>query len=117
MRVGFRDLSLWSFLMATGHGAGLMLLPVLLRWPLGESGHSHHVMSSFLSAGTTSFPPVSSWLLPVGIHTLGYFTLTGLLALVVYEKLGVAILRRAWFNLDLAWSVALLGTGILTLLA
>jgi hypothetical protein len=42
--------------------------------------------------------------------------MTGLVALVVYRKLGVAILRRAWFNLDLVWAIALVATGLLTLL-
>jgi len=116
MRVGFRDLSLWSFLMATAHGAGLMLVPILLRWPVGQSIHSHHAMTLFSSTGSRRLPPAPSWLLPVGVHSLGYLTLTGVLALLVYEKLGVAILRRAWFNLDLVWSVALVATGILTLL-
>src|SRR5688572_27755578 len=27
MQVGFRDLTVWSFLMASAHGAGFMLLP------------------------------------------------------------------------------------------
>ena len=55
------------------------------------------------------------WLIPVGVHTLGYLALTGLVALVVYEKLGLAILRRAWF-LDLIWALALVCTGTLTLI-
>jgi hypothetical protein len=33
-------------------------------------------------------------------------------AVVVYEKLGLALLRRAWFNLDLLWAVALLLAGV-----
>jgi hypothetical protein len=37
-------------------------------------------------------------------------------ALVVYERFGVGLLRRAWFNLDLAWAVALVGAGVVTLL-
>jgi hypothetical protein len=51
---------------------------------------------------------------PVGIHTFGYLLLTALVALIVYEKLGVQILRRAWLNLDLIWAVALVPTGVLT---
>lgn len=53
--------------------------------------------------------------MPVGIHTLGYIALTGLVARVVYTRLGLTILRHAWFNLDLLWALALAGTGILTL--
>ena len=36
MRVGFKDLTVWSFLMASAHGAGLMLIPVLLKLSSAE---------------------------------------------------------------------------------
>jgi hypothetical protein len=41
--------------------------------------------------------------------------MTALVAIVVYEKLGVAILRRAWFNIDLVWMLALMITGVFIL--
>jgi hypothetical protein len=114
MRVGFRDLTLWSFLMASAHGAGLMLAPILLGWP--QEGHMH-MMASVLPSLPAAFQACAvQWWLPVVIHTLGYLATTGLVALVVYRKLGVAILRRAWFNLDLVWAIALVATGTLTLL-
>jgi hypothetical protein len=47
---------------------------------------------------------------------LGYLLTTALIAIVVYEKLGVAILRRAWFNIDLVWMLALMITGVFILL-
>lgn len=114
MRVGARDLALWSFLMASAHGAGLMLLPfVLPSSPQPMAGHAmHHVMLA--GAMTPVMGP--QWWLPVGLHTLGYLLVTACVALVVYYKLGVSFLRRAWFNLDLVWVVALLAMGILTLL-
>jgi hypothetical protein len=112
MQVGFRDFTLWSFLMATAHGAGLMLVPIILGWPNGASGaHSMHQMAMEMSASQVGLP----WLVPVGIHTFGYLLLTALVALIVYERLGVRILRRAWLNLDLIWAMALALTGILTL--
>ena len=101
MQVGFRDLTIWSFLMASAHGAGLMVLPVVLAGP-----HAHHHMAS--QAGTAGV-----W--ATLIHTLGYFTVTTAVALIVYEKLGLAMLRRAWFNLDLIWSIALVVTGVVAL--
>jgi hypothetical protein len=114
MRVGFRDLTLWSFLMASAHGAGLMLAPILLGWP--QEGH-RHMMASVLPSLPAAFQAGAvRWWLPVVIHTAGYLAMTGLVALVVYRKLGVAILRRAWFNLDLVWAIALMATGTLTLL-
>jgi hypothetical protein len=114
MRVSFRDLTLWSFLMASAHGAGLMLAPILLGWP--QEGHMHMMASVLPSLPAAARAGVVRWWLPVVIHTLGYLAITALVALVVYWKLGVAILRRAWFNLDLIWAVALMATGLLSLL-
>jgi len=104
MRVGFRDLTLWSFLMASAHGAGLMVLPVLFGVSAGE--HAGHW------AGVHSLS--SAWL-AVGIHTGGYLVVTALVAAIVYEKVGLAVLRTAWVNMDLMWAGALVLTGLLTL--
>ena len=119
MRVGLRDLTVWSFLMASAHGAGLMLVPVLLgRSSATHVSPAHHApaMSQMLSNEPMGFlgnPAVG--LLAVSVHTLGYLLVMGLVALVVYEKLGLALLRHAWFNLDLVWAVALVVAGIFTL--
>jgi hypothetical protein len=102
MQVGFRDLTTWSFLMASAHGAGLMVLPVVLAGP-----HAHH-MAAAQGAGSG----VTATL----IHTLGYFTVTAAAALLVYQKFGLAMLRRSWFNLDLIWAIALVVTGLVALL-
>lgn len=105
LQVGFRDLVLWSFWMATGHGAGLMLVPVLLGSPsFGE--HSHGVPT----AGLTFAVVVA------GLHTAAYLGTTGLVAWVVYTYVGVAFLRRAWINLDVLWALVLVLAGLLTLL-
>ena len=102
MQVGFRDLTIWSFLMASAHGAGLMVLPVVLAGP-----HAHHMAAS---QGAVS----GVW--ATLIHTLGYFTVTAAAALLVYQKFGLAMLRRSWFNLDLVWAIALVVTGLVALL-
>jgi hypothetical protein len=102
MQVGFRELTIWSFLMASAHGAGLMVLPVVLAGP-----HAHHQAGSqgaASGAGATL------------IHTLGYLTVTAAVALLVYQKFGLAMLRRSWFNLDLIWAIALVVTGSVALL-
>ncbi len=115
MQVGFRDLTLWSFLMASAHGAGLMLAPIIFKWPLGPDAHpAGHLSHLLVSEQMVSPAGPAFWLLPVGIHTLGYLILTATVALLVYEKLGLAFLRRAWVNLDLLWAIALIATGILT---
>jgi hypothetical protein len=111
MQVGFRDLTLWSFLMASAHGAGLMVLPVLLGSSTVEAhgemaGHSHMSQAASPLAGV----------LATGIHTIGYLAVTGLLAWAVYRRLGVAFLRKTWFNFDLVWGAALVATGLFSLL-
>ncbi len=111
MQVGFRDLTVWSFLMASAHGAGLMVVPVLLRSSTVEAqsriaGHNHISHTVTPLAG----------MLATGVHTVAYLAVTGLLAWVVYRKLGLALLRRAWLNFDLVWAAALVATGLVTLL-
>jgi hypothetical protein len=111
MQVGFRDLTLWSFLIATAHGAGLMVVPVLLGSSTVEAANQmagHHHTSLAAS-------PLAA-LLATAVHTAAYLAVTGLVAWVVYSKFGLAILRKAWLNLDLMWGAALVVTGVVTLL-
>jgi hypothetical protein len=115
MRVGFGDLTLWSFVMASAHGAGLMLVPFFLGSPAAAGDHHHdaHQMhaSAFANFGAPSLLTAS-----VAVHALGYLLMTAVVAILVYEKLGVAILRRTWFNIDLLWMLALMITGAFILL-
>ncbi len=114
MRVGFGDLTLWSFIMASAHGAGLMLVPFFLPSPTEQTAHHHdaHQMHAWAFA---NFSAPSLLIASVVVHTLGYLVATALVAIVVYEKLGVAILRRAWFNIDFVWMLALMITGVFIL--
>ena len=119
MRVGFGDLTLWSFVMATAHGAGLMLIPLFLK-PTPQTLaphtgpmalHMHPICGlQFARFGTPSLLASS-----IAVHTFGYLLVTGLVAMLVYEKLGVGMLRRAWFNVDLFWMLALMATGVFIL--
>jgi hypothetical protein len=112
MQVGFGDLTLWSFLMATAHGAGLMVVPVLLELPAGgaiagsHGGHDVHDAVMAVFAGS-----LWSGLLAVIVHTLAMLLAAGLIAWLIFAWVGLAVLRRAWINLDLIWSLALIGTG------
>jgi hypothetical protein len=106
MRVGAGGLTLWSFLMASVHGAGLMVTPVFLKMAAADMDPACH--------GMQASGPVTA-VLASGLHAMGYLLVTALVSLLVFEKLGVGILRKAWFNLDLIWAAALIGTGILTL--
>ena len=114
MRVGFGDLTLWSFVMASAHGAGLMLVPFFLPSPTEQTAphHDAHQMHAWAFA---NFSAPSLLIASVVVHTLGYLLTTALVAIVVYGKLGVAILRRAWFNIDLVWMLALMITGVFIL--
>ena len=114
MQVGFGDLTLWSFVMASAHGAGLMLVPFFLSSHAAGELHHHeaHQMHAWAFA---NFSAPSLLIAAVVIHTLGYLLTTALVAIVVYEKLGVAILRRAWLNIDLVWMLALMITGVFIL--
>ena len=112
MRVGFRDLAIWSFVMASAHGAGLMLVPILLQWPTGHSSHTHllHALSPEVIARSPAL-----MLLAVGSHSVGMLFVTSVVAVLVYEKFGLAFLRRAWLNVDGLWAVALFIAGVLAL--
>jgi hypothetical protein len=111
MRVDFRDLTVWSFLMASAHGAGLMVLPALLGSRAVEAADHAASHDAMIDAAS----PLAMLVATV-VHTVGYLAVTGLVAWIVYWKLGLALLRKAWFNLDLIWAVALVGTGVATVL-
>ncbi len=146
MRMKGKDLAIWSFLMASAHGAGLMALPFVLgatpdrggsaglaaaagspgaHATAGHAAHAvqavrpvdgahaeHAEMAEMLVAGLPAEQVAG--LLATAIHTLGYLLVMGLVAVLVYEKLGLRLLRTAWINLDLLWAGALILTAALT---
>ena len=105
MRVSMADLTFWSFLVGTVHGAGLMVLPVFLGMTKHDSIHVH-------SAGNDT----RIAFLATIVHAVSYLIVTGSIAWLVFEKFGVNFLRKAWINVDLIWAVALIVTGIGSLL-
>jgi hypothetical protein len=111
MRVGFRDLTAWSFLMASAHGAGLMVLPVLLGSSTVQA-QTHMACHSHTSAAASPLAGI----LATGVHTAGYLAVTGMVACAFYRKLGLALLRRTWFDFNTLWGIALVTTGLFTLL-
>jgi hypothetical protein len=119
MQVGFGDLTLWSFIMASAHGAGLMLIPLFLKAVDGPLGTAAGAMGSHMhSTSAFGFGNVSSPCLLSGsviVHTFGYLLATGGLAMLVYERLGVGLLRHAWFNIDLFWMLSLMIAGLFIL--
>ncbi|GAA4590045.1 hypothetical protein BJY16_009102 [Actinoplanes octamycinicus] len=107
MRLSAAQLAGWSFLMSSAHGAGLMLLPVLATTPVPVT-HAGHAMSGSPAGALTG-------LAAAGVHTIAMFTVMAACALLVYEFLGVKILRRAWFNVDRLWAGVLVAAGALTI--
>jgi hypothetical protein len=111
MQVNSRELATWSFLMATAHGAGLMVLPLVLSGAPAPA-HLHHLAAGMLGSGDLQWNGITA----AAAHTAGYLLVTGSIAVIVYEKVGLKFLRTAWLNLDLLWAVALVLTGLATAL-
>ena len=107
MQTGIAGLALWSFLMASAHGAGLMLVPAVL--PLCHSGSS---AAAFTTGGTV---PIA--MAAVALHTASMLATMAMISVVVYDWVGVAFLRWGWINLDLVWVAALGACGALLLLS
>jgi len=117
MRVGPRELTVWSFLMASAHGAALMLLPFVLAAPAAAAAGEHMAMHSghsMLQAGIGT-GQVTGLVITL-VHTAAYLLVSAAMALLVYHKLGLRLLRTAWINLDLVWSAALVLTAVGTAL-
>jgi hypothetical protein len=110
MRLSSRQLAGWSFLMSSAHGAGLMLLPVL------AVGAPAHAMPGMPATATTGSPLAAlTGLAVAGVHTLAMFAVMASCAVIVYEFVGVNVLRRAWFNVDRLWAGVMVGAGALTI--
>ncbi|MEW2427177.1 hypothetical protein AB0877_04100 [Micromonospora sp. NPDC047644] len=107
MRLSAAQLAAWSFLMSSAHGAGLMLVPVLVAEPV-SGGHSGHPAAAPVGA--------LSGLAAAGVHTVAMFGVALAVALLVYQVLGVGVLRRAWFNVDRLWAGVLVAAGLVTLI-
>lgn len=102
MTTGLAGLGLWSFLMATAHSAGLMLVPVLI--PLCGAGTP---VRELTSSGSLQVA-----LAAISLHTMAMLIVAGTIAALVYEVFGIAFLRKGWINLDLLWAIALLLAGM-----
>jgi len=105
MRIGLAGLTAWSFLVATAHGAGLMVLPIWLSSATAGEHAAHFAAQRDVATG----------LLATAVHGASYLAVTSLIAWVVFTKLGVGLLKTAWINLDVIWATALIATGCLTL--
>jgi hypothetical protein len=108
MRVSERELGVWSFLMSTAHGAGLMVAPVVLGLEASKS-HSHDDMAMLASG------PISITAVGIAVHVAVMIGVMGTIAVVVYERVGLQVLRRAWLNTDHVWAGSFILAGLVTL--
>ena len=112
MRVNRRELTWWSFLMSSAHGAGLMVAPVLIGAGAGAAADGRegttlgHVDVEGMSVLATAFA--------VSIHVAAMLAVMGAVALFVYDRFGTALLRRTWVNLDWLWAGAFVVAGVIT---
>ncbi|MBX5470726.1 MAG: hypothetical protein IRZ21_12630 [Thermoleophilaceae bacterium] len=115
MRVNGRELTLWSFLMSTAHGAGLIVAPVLIGLGGASAASPHSAAHDRTDVGMVTDV---SWLssgVGIMLHVGAMLLVMGAVALLVYEKLGLEVLRRAWINTDHIWAAAFIVAGAVTL--
>ena len=115
MRVSDRELTLWSFLMSTAHGAGIMVAPVLigLEGSIDRSGAQAHDRAdlSLLDAS------IGVGAVGIALHVLAMLAVMGVVAVLVYDRLGLKVLRTAWINTDGLWAGAFVLAAFITLLS
>ena len=103
MHAGHVGVALWSFLMATAHGAGLMLVPALASMCLANNPAREITASGSLVLALGA----------VGVHTAAMLVTTGIVATCVCH--GVAMHPRLLRGIAprQVWTAALAVTGVL----
>ena len=115
MRLGARGLVAWSFVMATAHGAGLMLLPFVLGDAgAAMAGHAHAHMAAVEAHALAVSADAG---IVLAAHTVAMVCAMSAAALIAYRAAGVGFLRRFWLDTDLLWSAALAAGGVAVLVA
>ena len=105
-RVHPARLSLWSFLAANAHGAGLMLVPLFLGICAADAEAGHRAAEALMRGNVLTAFAVAS------VHTVAMTLAGGVIAVVIYLWLGLRFLSRTWFNLDLVWAATLIIVGV-----
>jgi hypothetical protein len=116
MRVSDRELTLWSFLMSTAHGAGLMVAPVLIGLQ-GGLDRSHMTADHHDDLALVASLSIPQSALGIAAHVGTMLVVMGAIALVVYERVGLQVLRRAWVNTDRLWAAAFVLAAAITLVS
>ncbi|WP_448188004.1 hypothetical protein [Azospirillum sp. sgz301742] len=117
MRTGFAGLTLWSFLMASAHGAGLMILPLLLGMlaPAQMMALSLCGPGAAMTGTVAALGSMAAGAAVVLVHMLAMLAMIAIVAIVVFDTVGLGVLRRGWVNFDLLWAGAMIGTGVAVL--
>jgi threonine/homoserine/homoserine lactone efflux protein len=119
MRVRGRQLAVWSFLMASAHGAGLMLVPWLIDTgdgdPMVQNVHAHDHAEHLQAVSSTASGYRGIEILSVLVHSAAMLLVMGAIAVVVFDRLGLSLLRRRWLNVDRIWAVMLTVSGVIAL--
>jgi hypothetical protein len=109
-RIRPTQLALWSFAVATAHGAGLMLVPIYLGLcRAADLDQGHEAAGALINANLGTALMVSV------VHSVAMIAAGGLLAWLVYRYLGLKFVSRSWFNLDATWAVSLVLVGAISL--
>ena len=113
MRVTDRELTLWSFLMSTAHGAGLMVAPVLIG--LEGAVDRSHVRAHDRADLSLIHAGIGVGAVGIALHVLAMVAVMGVVAVLVYDRLGLKVLRSAWINTDKLWAGAFVLAAFITL--
>jgi hypothetical protein len=109
-RVSRGELAWWSFLMSTAHGAGLMVAPVLIGAGAGTAEAQDHTLATVQDQGLSILGSGVAVVLHVGAMLI----VMGLLAVLVFDRWGLDVLRKGWINLDAVWAGAFVLAGAIT---
>jgi hypothetical protein len=101
-------LALWSFLAATAHGAGLMLVPIYLGLCRSEELEDGHQAAAALMAQNTGYA-----LAVAIVHATAMIVAAGIIAIAVHRWLDLTVINRSWFNLDRIWAASLVLVGLI----
>jgi hypothetical protein len=109
-RIRPQQLALWSFAIATAHGAGLMLVPIYLGLcRIGETNSMNGAAGALIGAD------LGMAVLVALVHGLAMVAAGGLSAWLAFRYFGPVFIARSWFNLEAAWAVSLILVGAVCL--
>ena len=112
--VNRRELTWWSFLMSTAHGAGLMVAPVLIGAGAATEAAASCGPRDRRGPGERALDP-RQHARASRSTSAAMLAVMGVVALMVYDHVGVSVLKKAWINLDWVWAGAFVLAGVLTL--